>query len=114
MFPKTQRKELGFEMSISSSWYPKIIKEIGIDLPNWRLKTSVADDDFIDVFALDVLNKLLLEVSLELLVRNVSIDWTLQYTRNVSVDLFQPVQIVRQENLGTSLSIFNSYLPTGV
>ena len=56
-------------------------------LHNWRLKTCVANDDFIDVFSLDVLNKLCLEVSLELHVRNDSIDWMLQYTRTVTCQL---------------------------
>ena len=56
-----------------------------------RATTSIANNDFGKISRMDVLNKLPLEVNAELLIRKVSIDRSLQYTRDVCVDVLQSV-----------------------
>lgn len=56
-----------------------------------RATTSIANNDFGKISRMDVLNKLPLEVSAELLIRKVSIDRSLKYTRDVRVDVLQSV-----------------------
>ena len=60
--------------------------------------TSIADDDLVHISGFDMIHQKLLVVGPELLLRKVSIHWSLEDTRNISGDFLKLVQTFRKKH----------------